>query len=365
MTSTAALLAQGAAYPHTKHVKPADRSLSRPGRPTTLSPVIPYADLAKAPALATVVSAASTPSPAAVEHAQCPFTAAGSADSAPSTPPEVPVDNSVLTKRIEDEVTKGVRVTDTDSGYSTLYLPPLLSLLPESVTSSALPSRAASPTNPETAVSYTLSRLPSIDKASLSLHRALHAFRPTTPLYAIHPYPDSFNWDELVLEDVEEAGDVLDIEREWYIVAFRSQRRRDLEEHEAKELYEKDRAAHEEAVTHGGLISYWFGSPIPLSAASPSSSASPSPSSSPTPTPSSSLSDASLASLAGRNLATCIWSSRAAALAALRGPLHAQAAKLAVRTYETYRLERWVLRKEAGSRAVRVVPWEGRECVGA
>lgn len=139
-----------------------------------------------------------------------------------------------------------------------------------------------------------------------------------------------------------------------YIVAFRSTRRKDAD---ADRLYQADRDAHEEAVTAGGLLLYWYGS----------------------------------VNRAGENLATCIWQSRRDAIAANRNPKHAIAARLAsvsggdwnvpaeldfeqslklIRpffalpmptqaTYERYVLERHVLRKIKGQSGVRVEEWRG------
>lgn len=45
------------------------------------------------------------------------------------------------------------------------------------------------------------------------------------------------------------------------------------------------------------------------------------------------------------NLATCIWQSRAHAVAANSRPYHAKAARLAATSYEMYTLERYTLRK--------------------
>ena len=58
------------------------------------------------------------------------------------------------------------------------------------------------------------------------------------------------------------------------------------------------------------------------------------------------------------NLATCIWQSRAAALAAIGGPEHVKAMRLAKGAYEYYVLERWVLGTKRGERGVRVRRWE-------
>lgn len=62
----------------------------------------------------------------------------------------------------------------------------------------------------------TTARLPNIDPTSVSLHKALHRFRPLTSDYAITDYAQAFNWAELKLPKDEE--------REWYCVVFRSKR---------------------------------------------------------------------------------------------------------------------------------------------
>jgi len=89
-----------------------------------------------------------------------------------------------------------------------LYLPPLLSSLPEQYT------EVVDPQFPRV---VTETRLPNIDPASLSLHKALHAFRPVTLGYATVPYHEAFNWSELKMP--------LHDEREWYCVVFRSKRK--------------------------------------------------------------------------------------------------------------------------------------------
>ena len=63
----------------------------------------------------------------------------------------------------------------------------------------------------------TETRLPDIDPISLSLHKALHHFKPTSPDYADTAYEQAFNWFELRLPKDEE--------REWYCVVFRSKRK--------------------------------------------------------------------------------------------------------------------------------------------
>lgn len=141
-----------------------------------------------------------------------------------------------------------------------LYLPPLLSPLPDSVPQ---PPPAATFDPAETLVPPSLpTRLPSIDPASLSLHHSLHFIRPSSSAYASLAYPQAFNWASIHLP--------LSTDREWYCVVFRSKRNKGSED---LSLYEADRRAHEEAISNGGLIMYWYGVP-----------------------------DAN-----GMNLATCIW----------------------------------------------------------
>lgn len=91
-----------------------------------------------------------------------------------------------------------------------LYLPPLLSSLPERL---ELPPPMPSDTSPL----VTETRLPDIDPASLSLHKTLHHFRPIVSDYAATPYAEAFNWSTLRLPKDEE--------REWYCVVFRSKRK--------------------------------------------------------------------------------------------------------------------------------------------
>ncbi|KAI0305688.1 hypothetical protein B0F90DRAFT_1092047 [Multifurca ochricompacta] len=190
-----------------------------------------------------------------------------------------------------------------------LYLPPLLSSLPHTFpvhNPSVLTGRV-----PKT----TETRLPDIDTVSLSLHKALHNFAPLTENYAATSYADAFNWDELQLPE--------DDEHDWYCVAFRSIRKQSSE---SGPLYEADKLAHEEAIRNGGLIMYWYGIPD---------------------------------SETGLNLATCIWQSRAHAAAANSRPHHIRAMRLAASSYDTYELERWTLRKSAGSRHLEVLPYDG------
>jgi hypothetical protein len=133
-----------------------------------------------------------------------------------------------------------------------LYLPPLLSSLPDRYSVVEAPSNSSLPVMTET-------RLPDIDPTSLSLHKALHQFRPSSPDYANTAYEQAFNWSELRLPKGEE--------REWYCVVFRSRRKAGSDgicEYFSNAalncmlmniiaLYDADKLAHEEAVRNGGV----------------------------------------------------------------------------------------------------------------
>ncbi|KIJ18878.1 hypothetical protein PAXINDRAFT_109285 [Paxillus involutus ATCC 200175] len=191
-----------------------------------------------------------------------------------------------------------------------LYLPPLLSSLPR-----GLPAPPISTDRPPL---VSDNRLPDIDPVSVSLHKALHHFRPLTDDYARFPYAHAFNWSELELPEDEE--------REWYAVVFRSKRRLGSD---SGPLYEADKKAHEEAVSNGGLVMYWYGVPNPQT---------------------------------GMNLATCIWQSRKHAIAANSRPHHIRAMRLAAVSYDVYTLERYRLSKVKGEKGIMVEDFDGVEC---
>ncbi|RUS16805.1 hypothetical protein BC937DRAFT_90771, partial [Endogone sp. FLAS-F59071] len=75
--------------------------------------------------------------------------------------------------------------------------------------------------------------------------RALPYLHTITKEYAHVPLPDAFNWDEVA----ERLG--IDEEGDWFIVAFRSVRSVHAN---AKQLYDADARAHEEAKKSGGLL---------------------------------------------------------------------------------------------------------------
>ncbi|KAG5653039.1 hypothetical protein H0H81_002556 [Sphagnurus paluster] len=188
-----------------------------------------------------------------------------------------------------------------------IYLPPLLSSLPDKY-----PSEPIASGHPPL---LTEIRLPDIDRASLSLHKALFNFKPIDAEYVNKSYAEAFNWSSLMLPEEEE--------REWYCVVFRSKRRAGSDN---RALYDADEMAHEEAVRNGGLILYWYGIPNPTT---------------------------------GMNMATCIWQSRNHAIAGTFRPAHAKAMRLAATSYEVYSLERHILRKQRGTHGVIVEPYLG------
>ena len=109
------------------------------------------------------------------------------------TAPDHPAE---LLSRTEHDPLRNLHHTSTlesDASKPVLYLPPLLSSLPASYEPAQKPLLHP-PLTTET-------RLPDIDPASLSLHHALHHFRPIDEQYAARPYSESFNWDQLQLPE--------------------------------------------------------------------------------------------------------------------------------------------------------------------
>jgi len=231
--------------------------------------------------------------------------------SEPASSPPSPLTSEASGSHVHDPHKLPVFSKNSPPKRPILYLPPLLSSLPHTHHDHEHNEFSDTP------VVHTTTRLPDIDPASLSLHKALHDFSPVTQSYADVSYGEAFNWLDLDLPEDEE--------RDWYCVAFRSKRKAGSEN---EPLYDADRLAHEEAIRNGGLILYWYGTPNPET---------------------------------GLNLATCIWQSRAHAIAANARPHHMKAMRLAVASYERYDLERYCLRKERGSRGVTVVPYTGGE----
>ncbi|HEX6506092.1 MAG TPA: hypothetical protein VF221_00520 [Chloroflexota bacterium] len=133
----------------------------------------------------------------------------------------------------------------------------------------------------------------------------LEGLRPRSSAYATAPILDGFTWEECAPN--VPAG-------EWYMVVFRSVRR-DLGENLTLEMY--DYGAYIEAQRRAsGLIFYFRGVPNERREC----------------------------------LSFCIWSSREEAARAARLPLHTLAMRMIDETYESYSLERYILRKRPGQK---------------
>jgi len=116
---------------------------------------------------------------------------------------------------------------------------------------------------------------------------------PVSDRYATLPVSDAFTWDACA-PDVEPG--------EWYMVAFRSVRRPDVDE---ARLTSHDDWAHAEAMGAPGFVHYFRG-----------------------PTQSD-----------GHCMSFCLWDSRTEAREAAGRPAHTQAAALTHEAYAEYRLE--------------------------
>jgi hypothetical protein len=127
-------------------------------------------------------------------------------------------------------------------------------------------------------------------------HRSPSPFdrlEPVSDRYATLPVADAFTWD--ACEPAVEPG-------EWYMVAFRSTRRTDVDE---ARLTAYDDWAHTEAMSAPGFVHYFKG---PTTAD-------------------------------GKCLSFCLWDSRAEARAAAGRPAHTEAAALTHEAYADYSLE--------------------------
>jgi len=141
--------------------------------------------------------------------------------------------------------------------------------------------------SPYTAPAHLLD-LSTVDRPQQLMVKALVSMRALTPAYAVAPYPDAFNWDEVVsqlsrLASEDEEGSIFP-ETSFYIIVFRS---RIAPTTSRPHLGELDAEAHREAMVSGGLLKYWFGTP----------------------------------DQDGRNLATCVWRHRDDAKRGGAGPV--------------------------------------------
>ncbi|EGX53269.1 hypothetical protein AOL_s00006g135 [Orbilia oligospora ATCC 24927] len=138
------------------------------------------------------------------------------------------------------------------------------------------------------------------------LAKALTIMNAKTGEYAIEPYHEAFNWDEILiaLRKLSKREDYVFPRSEFYIIVFRSRLPFDADR---RHLGKLDEDAHVEAVESGQLLKYWFGTPHPVT---------------------------------GRNLATCIWRHRDDAKLGGGGPGHVRAMEAVRNIYLEWRVER-------------------------
>ncbi|KAI5247526.1 hypothetical protein E4T43_02033 [Aureobasidium subglaciale] len=136
--------------------------------------------------------------------------------------------------------------------------------------------------------------------ASQLFARSLATFQPTRTDYATADYVESFNFTEVIgaLKAFAKAEGHTWQKTDFYVVSFRSQLSSDAD---PVRLFELDLFSHEEAMTSGGLLKYWYG----------------------------------VKNQDRRNLATCFWESKQHARDGGRGPWHAKARAAAGIWYES------------------------------
>src|SRR5436305_1759081 len=146
------------------------------------------------------------------------------------------------------------------------------------------------------------------DHTTPQISAAFHRLKPITPDYALLPILEGFNWVE-ALAGVEAGA--------WYLVVFRSLR---TSHADVARLTEFDGQAHHEALAGSGLLFYFQGQ----------------------------------VNLRRECLSFCVWHSREQAQMASSMPLHQAAAGIVGEMYESYRLERYLIRKAQSSGAVTI-----------
>ncbi|KAL3420817.1 UPF0643 protein [Phlyctema vagabunda] len=164
--------------------------------------------------------------------------------------------------------------------------------------------------------------LRTVDAANQLLAKALVGMKCSRSDYATAPYVDNFNWSDVIssLRDFSEATNYDWKEQSFYIVVFRSQIPPTTV---YSDLGALDKAAHAEATQSGGFLKYWFGSPDE----------------------------------AGRNLATCVWSSLNDARIGSVGDAHRRAAGAARKLYTEWHIERLRLVIKDGARSWDIIEW--------
>ncbi|KAI4149902.1 MAG: hypothetical protein LQ340_004383 [Diploschistes diacapsis] len=170
--------------------------------------------------------------------------------------------------------------------------------------------------------------LNSLDLSDQLMTKALEHMSEVRSDYAVYSevdYKNAFNWPQLlkVLRDLARDSDYLWSEqRQYHVIAFYSQLKpsMNMSENMIKLLYSLDSAAFEEAMEGGGLLKYWFGKP-----------------------------DEEL-----RNLATCVWRSKAEANAVRKKPRHIKAKVEGSPMYRNILIKELQLTVETGLKDLRV-----------
>lgn len=95
-------------------------------------------------------------------------------------------------------------------------------------------------------------------KPSQLFAKALTEFQPVRKDYATAEYTRSFNFAEVmnILKTLSKEEDYTWKKTEFYVVSFRSQLSPDAD---PERLFQLDAFSHQEAMTSGGLLKYWYG----------------------------------------------------------------------------------------------------------
>jgi len=175
--------------------------------------------------------------------------------------------------------------------------------------------------SPYTEIAHLLD-LNTVETESRLLAEALVGLKCIREDYATAPYPEIFNWSEVMdsLQKLIALTNYAWKEHAFYIVVFRSQIPPTTV---YADLGVLDKAAHAEAIASGGFLKYWFGSP----------------------------------NAEGRNLATCVWRNQHDARAGSVGPAHREAGEAARHLYTEWVIERLRLSIKGGATEWAITEW--------
>lgn len=139
-----------------------------------------------------------------------------------------------------------------------------------------------------------------LDHQNQLLAIALVHLTSATSSYATTTYSVALNWPT-VFSELKQLSLQYNhnwTEAEFYVVEFRSKLKPRIDN---ELLFKLDKESHREATASGGLLKYWFGEP----------------------------------DNERRNLATCLWRSKADAVAGGKGPWHKRARDVTSKMYES------------------------------